>query len=249
MKMKITWAGVSPLILSVVLVALGFWHFTQAQGSEIEVCVKKSGLVYVIGNGFRRSECRKNDTLLSWNTTGPQGEKGDKGDEGEPGPQGIQGTKGDKGESGTETSLHLYDASNQDLGILIGPSLSDKNIDTYIPSIQAAARFTQDASSTAALNLHRRDLYFDAENCIGSSYILAATSTALATDMVYLFYSSSTPPRIFKIDTPAPLTLVLKSRTSVACSNISELRQAIPVHEIVVPFNLPLTWPLQIQSN
>jgi len=84
---------------------LGLWAYTKANGEEITVCVRNNGLMHVIGEGFRRTECRRNETLLSWNI---QGEKGDTGEQGE---------KGEDGKDGTE--LHLFDAAGQDLGVFI----------------------------------------------------------------------------------------------------------------------------------
>lgn len=84
------------------IVSLGAWVYTKAEGLTLEVCVKKSGLIYVIGEEFKRSECKKNDSLLSWNTAGIQGPKGDKGDTGITGPQGTQGVAGDTGPMGPQ---------------------------------------------------------------------------------------------------------------------------------------------------
>jgi len=90
---------------------LGLWAYTKANGEEVTVCVGRNGLMHVIGEGFRRTECRRGETLLSWNT---QGEKGDTGEQGE---QGEKGDKGDDGEDGNE--VHLFDAAGQDLGIFL----------------------------------------------------------------------------------------------------------------------------------
>ena len=110
-----------PIVLAIVFA--GAWAYMKAEGGQISVCVKKGGLVYVIGSDFRRQYCKKNDSLLTWNITGPQGPKGDqgavglvgpkgdKGDAGEQGsigltgPQGIQGETGPKGENGTPTEM------------------------------------------------------------------------------------------------------------------------------------------------
>ena len=56
MKMKIIGVGIFSLAL-----VLGIWSYSQATGNEITICAKKSGLVYVIGDGFRRADCKKND--------------------------------------------------------------------------------------------------------------------------------------------------------------------------------------------
>ena len=128
------------LIVSLLVITyfFGMWTYSRATGSQITVCVKKSGLIYIIGEDFKRTDCKKSDSLLSWNKDGIQGPKGDKGDQGDVGPIGPQGPKGDtgeqgpigltgpqgetgpKGDSGVGSSLHLYDANDQDLGIIIG---------------------------------------------------------------------------------------------------------------------------------
>jgi len=97
-------------VLAVAGVLYGYSSL-RAAGDTITVCVKRSGLVYVIGEGFRRSECGPRDQLLSWGTEGvpgpqgPQGEAGPQGPQGEPGEQGPQGPQGPAGSSG---ALNLY---------------------------------------------------------------------------------------------------------------------------------------------
>ena len=122
------------LIISIAAVGLsiGLWSYSRATGDTISVCVKKSGLVYVIGDGFRRSDCGKNDKLLTWNIQGPKGDKGDKGDPGIQGSQGAKGEKGDPGPTGSlgpqgpaGPSLRVLDADGKEVGLLI--SLSDGN--------------------------------------------------------------------------------------------------------------------------
>jgi hypothetical protein len=69
----------------------------------ITVCVKNNGLLYVIGEGFSRADCRSNDQLLSWNvggTPGPQGPAGEQGLTGPQGPVGPQGLPGNDGAPG-----------------------------------------------------------------------------------------------------------------------------------------------------
>src|SRR3989338_11429677 len=86
--------------LAVVGLTVGLWSYSRAsEGNTISICVKKSGLVYVIGTGFRREDCKKNESLLTWNTQGIQGPKGDTGIAG---PQGPQGEKGDRGDAGAQ---------------------------------------------------------------------------------------------------------------------------------------------------
>jgi len=81
------------LVIVSVLSVVGLWSYGQAAGNEIEVCVKKNGAVFMIGDGFKLTDCLKNEKLISWNIIGPQGPKGDKGD------QGLIGLTGPQGES------------------------------------------------------------------------------------------------------------------------------------------------------
>jgi hypothetical protein len=74
--------------LGVIVSTLGFYTYSMAIDNQISVCVKKDGTVHVIGQDFKRDDCKKNEVFLSWNTQGP------KGDQGIPG---IQGPKGDSG--------------------------------------------------------------------------------------------------------------------------------------------------------
>lgn len=83
--------------------ALASWTVARAESSAVTVCVKKNGMLYVVGEGFRRADCKNNDQLLDWNvggTPGPQGPQGPMGPQGEPGLQGIPGEQGPVGPQG-----------------------------------------------------------------------------------------------------------------------------------------------------
>lgn len=98
------WATVV-IFIFVLMATVGVWSYVRANGNEISVCVKKNGLVYVIGEGFKRQDCKNNDTLLTFNVQGlpgPQGEVGLQGPQGEPGPIGPTGPMGEQGVQGPE---------------------------------------------------------------------------------------------------------------------------------------------------
>jgi hypothetical protein len=59
---------------------------------------KGSGQLRVIDPATER--CRRHETPISWNQTGPQGAKGDKGDPGPQGPAGPPGPRGSTGRTG-----------------------------------------------------------------------------------------------------------------------------------------------------
>lgn len=115
---------ISVMIAIFVLgLALGLWTYTRADGDTISICVRKSGLVYVVGQGFRREDCRRNESLLTWNIQGPPGPLGPEGPQGLSGPPGEKGDKGDPGEPGLPgpagPSLKVFDTEGEEVGYII----------------------------------------------------------------------------------------------------------------------------------
>ena len=81
-------------------VIVGTISITKASSNaELTVCVTKDGTMHLVGNSFKRSDCKKNEQLISFNAQGP---KGDKGDTGATGAQGIQGIAGPMGPQGPQ---------------------------------------------------------------------------------------------------------------------------------------------------
>ena len=70
-RTRIVAASAVALALAVVGIAT-----TRAAGSEVMLCVKRIGLVYMVGEGFRRADCHPGDTLVSLNTAGAPGPQG-----------------------------------------------------------------------------------------------------------------------------------------------------------------------------
>lgn len=81
---------VSGLVLAVFIAAI-----SETSAQTIYSCYKKkSGAMrYVTGPG----KCKKTETEISWNTTGPKGDKGDTGPAGLAGATGAQGPEGPPG--------------------------------------------------------------------------------------------------------------------------------------------------------
>jgi Collagen triple helix repeat (20 copies) len=65
----------------------------------INGCVGGSGHLRVL-DATSGETCKDNETALSWNQRGPQGDKGETGERGPAGPQGEPGPAGEKGETG-----------------------------------------------------------------------------------------------------------------------------------------------------
>ena len=108
---------ITSAIVSIALVMTA-WTYIRAADGQITVCVKKNGNVYVIGSEYSRSNCKGNDTLLSWNIQGPPGPQGPQGEQGPEGPQGSPGPQGIPGPEGTfETSgFHTHDVCAKEDG-------------------------------------------------------------------------------------------------------------------------------------
>ena len=84
-----------PVLLSVTLLSLisiaGFWTYSRAEGTAITACVGKNGEVYIVGQGFKNTNCSNTQTPVSWSIEGPAGPQGPAGPEGPVGAQGPAG--------------------------------------------------------------------------------------------------------------------------------------------------------------
>jgi hypothetical protein len=105
-KKSILMLSVGIIIGSVVV---GTISITKASSNaELTVCVTKDGTMHLVGDSFKRSDCKKNEQLISFNTQGPKGDKGDtgargpRGETGATGAQGIQGITGPMGPQGPQ---------------------------------------------------------------------------------------------------------------------------------------------------
>ncbi len=143
MKINTTLYKVSSILLFAIVISGATLAYSKAEGNQIQVCVKKSGLIYVIGDEYKRSDCKKNDSFLSWNTAGIQGPKGEKGDKGKDG-----------------SSLRIKGPNGEDYGVLIGTSFSSDGSLRYMSYLESQeALLTIDATySDNELYINQYDL-------------------------------------------------------------------------------------------
>ena len=211
-----------------VAVVGGLWIYSRATGGEITICVQKSGTVRVVGDGFKRSECKKNETLLSWNI------------------QGLPGPKGDKGDSGQE--FHLLDANDQDLGIAVSGS------GTYVPSLGVFAGFlansrTRDVQmSVVQLN---GGIFFVDNNCTSQAFIMDRADRSPPA-LMSLIKSTGVSPRYFKFTgtTGAAVgaSLLPEAPPSASCATVAtSTPNAYMLEEVTLPFTEPIAWPLRVE--
>jgi hypothetical protein len=93
-------------LMVAALLVVTAWFVAAAQSSpEVKGCYdKNNGAIRILTSG----SCKANETAISWNEVGPQGEKGETGSQGpaglqgETGAQGPSGPQGDKGETGSQ---------------------------------------------------------------------------------------------------------------------------------------------------
>jgi hypothetical protein len=76
----------------------------------IHSCLDREGNIRIIDSAER--SCKKNETALSWNKRGPQGEQGPTGPQGPAGPQGATGPAGPQGAAGTARGYAVVQPAN-----------------------------------------------------------------------------------------------------------------------------------------
>jgi len=72
----------------------------QADAATFYACVKKDGTAHIF---TKKPKCKKHETKLSWNATGPAGTNGTNGTHGS---NGTNGTNGSNGNNGADLTSH-----------------------------------------------------------------------------------------------------------------------------------------------
>jgi len=240
------------ITLAVVILSIGLWSYSRAIGDTISVCVRKSGLVYVIGEGFRRDDCKKNDKLLTWGIQGPKGDKGDKGEKGDPGEQGIQGEQGVQGPQGEQglpgTSLKLYDAGGQYLGELASVDMAIfGNSIKYITYMKLTSgheillNFLNDS-----LQIDTRMILFTQKDCGGNPFI---SNAALSKNQVMIGTNNSYGYFVARPDTKMPRWSYSYLLNSSSCVNATwEYNNTWLISNISLPFS-GFSGPLEVRNQ
>ncbi len=270
--MKNKW--IVSIIVMVFVAVFGVWTFIKAGGQQISVCVKNSGLVYVIGESFKRQDCKKNDSLLSWNIVGPQGLKGNKGDIGPKGDTGEQGSigltgsqgvqgepgpKGDRGEQGSSgQSLHLFDANGQDLGTYLNSD--DLSYQTFIPKLGVRVPFTTKlicapsvvCTIGSIVNAPKVTTYFSDMDCNGNVYAAAPNAGSVPDNHILVTTGNGKYFRVQNRAYEISYSSYMSGGSAMCVQSSGQKTETLPflqIEEITLPFSLPLTWPLEIREN
>lgn len=232
---------------------------TTTQASELTVCVRTNGRMYLVGPQYNRQSCRPSgETQITLNTVGPQGDPGPQGPQGEPGPQGEAGPIGPQGPSGADGSdastLHLFDANGQDLGAVVHGSGSD-NVHTYLPTLGVIAVFDL---ANDVLVRHPTFIYYEEDNCTGEPLVDTSHGGIVQSyDLLRLYgvpLDNRPNPPTYRIVRGAAFSLrTYRSRwqredDTVICKNLplSGPTSLVALEEVTLPFTEPLTWPLEV---
>lgn len=111
--------------------------------SALSICVKHNGLMYAIGSGFQKADCKQNDRIISIGSnsqgamgpTGPIGATGIQGIPGNMGPtgsSGLAGAPGPVGATGMPGPTGATGPAGTGMGFLSGSGDPGETVDRYI---------------------------------------------------------------------------------------------------------------------
>lgn len=219
------------LFLGLIVIFAGTWSYLKAEGNEITACIKKDGSLYIPSVG---SNCKGQDTILTWNITGPQGPKGDKGDKGDPGEIGPQGPSG--------SSLHLYDANGQDLGILLDTdAINLDRATTYLLNPGIFLTLSQSSQSIRVVN--EDAVWFTEDNCTGTPY-----ARGLGNPGATIVSRSGRAFKFINGDGRSDFSNASRLAGGLCSNNQGTFELLHPMVEVSLPFSIPLAWPLEIRE-
>ena len=175
---------------------------------------------------------------------GLQGEQGPVGATSTiPGPAGQQGEKGDNGTDGT--NLMLKDANGQNLGIIISADRNLSDFTTYLPEQDLILNISQYRHTGVKINLDS-NIYYAEVNCQGTAYIgnlgnPGSTEYTPGSNRLFRHTSESAIPSFSAAST-------LQSHLTECQNAQSETGDMWPLEEVLIPFSVPLAYPLNITS-
>ncbi|MDP3734982.1 MAG: hypothetical protein Q8R39_00975 [bacterium] len=216
---------ISLATLCILSAVFGIWTLSRAGGEEISACVGPSGLMRWLASG----ECRRGETELNWNVQGPQGLQGERG------PAGSQ--------------LHLFDASGQDLGVLLDIDNDIREngtgFRTDFPSLDAVFDFQSSVNPPSFIvssNLLPRGLVFSESDCSGMPFVVERPlHDYTVTEFDGSYYMTG------GVDSDPGTAMSYFDNTGRVCMNIlPEATSTFPLVKIVLPFTLPLAYPPMI---
>lgn len=178
---------------------------------------------------------------------GPQGlpgEQGEQGIQGEVGPKGDKGDIGERGPAGTSgKQYHLYDANDQDLGVLMsgsGPN-SGYSFETLLPDLGVFASFFGRTDSDDLTVGEGKGVLYTGADCTGDNFVTNP-------DPLYVWHEEQ--GRYFVITDALPIGRIMRSSSSFAGCENKESYVFYPrtflVKYITLPFSDPVLKPVHV---
>lgn len=241
--------GIIAFAAVVAILLAGWFYVTASDADKITVCVKQSGLMFLRGEGFRKTECLKGESTLSWNIQGIPGEKGDAGVDGKNGIDGKDGVK-----------LHLFDANEQDFGVYVGEHTSNppEQPITFHLDMGLFFRFTQSGTESRRAEFHPKQatLFFEQLDCKGDMYVVISQASGGYHQNVYETNGEQDPRRfpLFTIGKESVLRTIYSESSGDAafkCKNytVPQTKETLIATEFILPFTEPLAWPLEVKMK
>jgi len=230
-----------------LVISGSFWVYSFAEGGAITVCVKKDGTVKVVGESFKRIDCKSGEQLLTWNIAGLQGPKGDKGDQGDQGEEGVPGVNGVDGHDGSQgpqgpagPSLHLYDSKGQDLGQYIGSEF--RTLVSFGGGVSGVLRFSDTGHpfKIAKLDIDDSKTYYPLDNCQGVPFIQVVgfkNTVYRSNEKYYVVSDFAMAPRLAES----------QYDSGICVDDNFTYGDTYNLQDVSLPFSLPLGWPLEIR--
>jgi collagen triple helix repeat protein len=116
MPTRTSFSTLAALAIVAALLLCGLLGVSQAGASTLYACVKKKGGTARFVNA--RTNCRRGETKLSWNTQGVPGRNGSNGKNGAPGKNGTNGKNGTDGKAGTNGKDGVNGTNGASTGIV-----------------------------------------------------------------------------------------------------------------------------------
>ena len=237
--------------IAVMVLGLGIsgYAFAQISGGQLSACVERNGESHFVLTGFTKKQvCEKGEQLVSWNIAGlpgpqgPQGVAGKDGASGGAGMQGLAGQKGDPGPAGNQ--YHLYDANNQDLGVLMyGPRYSNDSFETFLPDLGVFVSFHDTDHGPSDIHLAAGEgstILYTGVDCTGDSFTTVGAALSVQRDA---------QGRYFTATNDAPITRTFVSQFSTdGCTNQPQYayQNTFLLKQITLPFSDLLFKPVHV---
>ncbi len=165
-----------------------------------------------------------------------------------PGPQGVAGPQGPQGIPGQQ--LHLYDANNQDLGVLVNsdPDYVGRKFTSYLSQEEIFLKFEHQYSNSLGFSVNLPpsggSVKYSQLNCQGQAFTSFPGYVRGA-----FFVNSNGAHHLFKYIYVSNVSYAstLSELAPSGCVNSANTDTSYPIQEVPLPFTEPLVYPLHIQ--